>query len=101
MKRRSKSIQILLVTAISLFLLALPASHRCTNFSKTKFVSFDLSMENHDKKDELLGNENELKVFGPAAFFTIFLPGINLFEQSSRLFSRALSLRQRNFVLRC
>jgi len=101
MKKGFKNIRIFLVIAISLFLLALPAYHRCTNFSKTKFVSFDLSFENPEQENGLPDNENELKVFGPAAFFTIFLLGINLFEEPSRLFSRAISLLQENSVLLC
>jgi len=101
MKKRFKSIQIFLVIAISLFILALPAYFRCTSFSETKFVSCDLSFENPDQEGGLPDNENELKVFGPTAFFTIFLLGTNLFEQSSPLFSQALSLCQKTFILRC
>ena len=101
MKKRFKSIQIFLVIAISLFILAFPAYLRCTNLSETKFASSDLGFENPDQENGLPDNENELKVFGPTAFFTIFLLGTNLFEQSSHLFSQALSLRQKTFVLRC
>jgi len=101
MKKRLKSIQVVLAIAISLFILALPACHRCTNFSKTKFVSFDLSFENPEQENGLPDNENELKVFGPTAFFTTFLLSINLFEEPSRLFSRAISLLQENSVLLC
>jgi hypothetical protein len=101
MKKRFKRIKILLVIAISLFILALPAYLRCTNLSETKFFSSDLSFENPDQENGLSDNENELKVFGPTALFTVFLPGTNFSEQSSHLFSQVLSLRQKNFVLRC
>jgi len=101
MKKGFENRQIFLAIAISLFILALPAYLRCTNLSETKFISFDLSFENPDQKDGPLDNENELKGFGPTAFSIIFLLGTNLFERSSHLFSQALSLRQKTFVLRC
>jgi flagellar basal body-associated protein FliL len=101
MKKRFKSIQIFLVIAISLFILALPAYLRCTNLSQTKSVSSDLSFENPDQEEALPDNEKQLKVFGPTAFFTTFLLSTNLFDRSSHLFSQALSLRQKTFVLRC
>ena len=101
MKKRFKSIQIFLVVAISLFILALPAYLRCTSLSETKFASSDLGFENPGQENGLPDNENELKVFGPIAFFTIFLLSTNLFEQSSHLSRRTLSLRQQTSVLRC
>jgi flagellar basal body-associated protein FliL len=101
MKKRFKSIQIFLVIAISLFILALPAYLRCTNLSETKFASSDLGFENPGQENGLPDNGNELKVFGPTAFFTTFLLSTNLFEQSLHLFSHTLSLRQKTFVLRC
>jgi len=101
MKKRFKGIEIFLVIAISLFILALPAYLRCTQLSQTKFVSSDLSFENPGQEEGLPDNEKELKVYGPSALLIIFLLGTNLFEQSSYLFSRALSLRQRIVVLRC
>ncbi len=101
MKKRFKRIQIFLVIAISLFILALPAYLRCTKLSQTKFVSSDLSFENPDQEEGLPDNEKELKVYGPSTLLIIFLLGTNLFEQSSQLFSQAPSLRQKTFVLRC
>jgi hypothetical protein len=101
MKKRFKSIQISLVIAVCLFILALPAYLRCTNLSETKFASSDLGFEYPNQENGLPDNENDLKVFGPTSFFTIFLLGINLFKQSSRLFSQTLSLCQKPFVLRC
>jgi hypothetical protein len=101
MEKRFRGMKILLVIAISLFILALPAYLRCTNLSEIKFVSSDLSFENPDQENGLPDDENELKVFVPTAFFTVFLMGTNLFEQSSHLFSQALSLCQKTLVLRC
>jgi len=101
MKKRFKGIQIFLAISISLFILALPAYLRCTNLSQTKFISSDLSFENPGQEEGLPNNENELKVWGPNAFFIKFLLGINVSEQPSHLFHPSLSLHQRAFVLRC
>jgi len=100
-KKRSKRIQVILVIAISLFILALPAYLRCTQLSQTKFVSSDLGFESPGQEEGLPDNEKELKVYGPTAFLTIFVLGTNLFEQSSHSFPQALSLRQRIVLLRC
>jgi hypothetical protein len=101
MKRRFKRIQILPVIAISLFILVLPAYLHCARSSQTKFASSDLSFENPDQKEGLLDNEKELKGYGPSTLLIMFLLRSNPFEQSSYLFSRVLSLRQRIVVLRC
>jgi hypothetical protein len=101
MKKRFKRIQIFLALTISLFILATPAYLRCTKLSQAKFISSDLSFENPDREEGLPDNEKELRVYGPSAFFTIFLLGTNLFDESSHLFPRSLSLRQKTFVLRC
>ena len=101
MKKRFKGIQIFLVIAISLFILALPAYLLCSKLSQTKFISSDLSFENPDQEEALPDNERELKVYGRSASLIIFLSGTNLFKQSSYLFSQALSLRQGIVVLRC
>jgi len=102
MKKRFKSIEIPLVIAICLFVLALPGYLRSTNLSETKFASSDLFFENPDQEKGLPDSgENESKVFGQTAFLTIFLLGTNLSEQSSYLFSQTFSLHQKTFVLRC
>jgi hypothetical protein len=101
MKKRFKGIQIFLVIAISLFILALPAYLRCTRLSQTKFVSSDLSFANPVQEEGLPDNEKELKVYGPSILLIIFLLGTNLFELSFHLFPKIISLRQRIVVLRC
>ncbi len=102
MKKRSKIIQILLVIVICFFISALPAYLGCTNFSGIKFASSDLFFENPNQENGLPDSgKNELKVFGATAFFTMFLLGINLSEQSSHLHFRGLSLRHKTSVLRC
>jgi hypothetical protein len=101
MKKRFKSIQILLVMVISFFILALPGYLRSTNWSETKVASSDLGFENPSQENGLPDNETELKVFGQTAFFPVFLLGTNLSEQSSHLSCQAFSLHQKTFVLRC
>jgi len=101
MKRRFERIQILLVIAISLLILAHPAYLRCARLSQTKFVSADLSFENSDQEERLLDSEKELKVFGSSAFLIIFRMGTRLFEKSSHLFFQTLPLHERIVVLRC
>jgi hypothetical protein len=82
--------------------MALPAYLRCTDFSGTKFASSDLFFQNPDQENGLPDSgKSELKIFGPTAFFTIFLLGTNLSEECSHLFSRALSLLQKASILRC
>jgi hypothetical protein len=101
MKQRSKSIQVFLIIPISLIVLALPAYLRCSNLPEIKFFSYELGFETPDQENELAGNENELKIFGPSAFFTTFLPDTHFFEQYSHLFLQVISLRQNTLVLRC
>jgi hypothetical protein len=101
MKKRFKAPQIFLVIAISFFVLTLPAYLRRTKLSEADFVSSDLSFENPDQQNELSDYGNQLEVFGPSALCIIFLPGTNLFEQSSHFFLQALSLSQKTLILRC
>jgi hypothetical protein len=101
MKKRFKRIQIFLVIAISLFILALPAYLRCTELSQTKFVSSDLSFENPDQEERVPDNEKELKGFGLSTVLIMFLLGTNLLEESSHLSHRSLSFCQKTSVLRC
>jgi hypothetical protein len=101
MKERFKGIQIFLVIAISLFILAFPAYLRCNELSQIKFIRSDLSFEDPDQEEELSNKEKELKGFVPTAFFTVFLLGIKLLDPSSHLFPLSLSLRQETLILRC
>jgi len=101
MKKRFKRIQIYLVISISLFILASPAYLHCTMLSQAKFISSDLSFENPDQEERLPDNEKELKGYGPSTLSITFFWGTHSFEQSSHLFPRSLSLRQKTSVLRC
>ena len=101
MKKRFKGLQIILVISISLFILAFPAYFRCTKLWQIKFISSDLSFENPSQEEGLPNNDKELKACGPNAFFSIFFFGTGLFQRSWDLFSGALSLHQKDFVLRC
>jgi hypothetical protein len=101
MKKKFKGIQIFLVIAVSVFILALPAYLRCTQLSQIKFVSSDLSFETPVQEEGVPDNEKELKVYGPSTLLIIFLLGTNLFELSLHLFPQVHSLHQRIVVLRC
>jgi hypothetical protein len=101
MKKRFKGIQIFLIIAISLFILALPAYLRCTQMSQIKFVSSDLGFGNPVQEEGVPDNQKELKAYRQITLLIIFLLGANLFELSFHLFPQASSLRQRIIVLRC
>jgi len=101
MKKRFNSIQIFLVIAISLFILAFPAYLRCTQLSQSKFVSSDLSFEDSGQEEGLPDSEKELKVYGSSPLLIISDLATSLFEQSSYLFPQVLSLCQGIVVLRC
>jgi hypothetical protein len=102
MKEPLESKQILLVIVICFFVLAPPAYFHCTDLSGTKFASSALFFENPYQEIGLPDSgEDVLKVFGPTAFFTIFLLGTNLSKESSHLFFRPLSLCQETSILRC
>jgi hypothetical protein len=101
MKKRFKGIQIFLVIAIFVFILAPPAFLRYSNLSDAKFLSPDLGFENPDRENSPPDNESALKVFGPAAFFILFILGTHLFEQSSHFFPQSFYMRHKTFGLRC
>jgi hypothetical protein len=101
MNKRFKGIQIFLVIAVSVFILALPAYLRYTHLLQTKSVSSNLSFENPVQEEGLPDNEKELKVYGLSTLLIIFLLGANLFELSFHLFPQVDSLHQRIVVLRC
>jgi len=101
MNNRFQGLHLFLVITIPLLILAHPACLRSAQLSQAKFVTSDLSFDNPVQEDGLPDNEKELKIYGPSTFLMVFLSGITFFEQSSRLFSKALSLRQRIVVLRC
>ena len=100
-KRFKRMMQFFLVIAISFFILTPPAYLRYSNLSEAKFLSSDLGFENTDRENRTPDNENDLKVFGPTAFFIISLLGTHLFEQSLHLFPQTFSLRHQTFRLRC
>ncbi len=96
------NVQILLVMLICLIIPVLPVYLGSTSPSGDKFPSSDFLFENPDQENSLFDRiEGELKIFGPFAFFAIFLIGTSLSDQSSYLSSRSLSLRHKTSVLRC
>ena len=101
MKKRFSAIQVFLAIAISLFILTFPAYRRFNKLSHTKFVRTVLSFEHPGQKEESSKENKESKGLGPTAFFTLFLPGINLLDRFSRLFCLPISLYQETLILRC
>ena len=101
MKKRFEWVEIFLVIAISVFILAHPAYLCCAKLLQTKFTPSDLSFENPDQEDRLPDNEKELKMYGPSTLLIMFLLGMTLFNQPFYLSRQALSFRQRIVVLRC
>lgn len=101
MKKGLQGIQIFLVIALPLFILASPAYLSCTQLSQSKFVSSDLSFENPDQEEGLPDNQKGWKVYGSSTPLIIFHLRTNRFEQSSYLFFQTPSLPQETFVLRC
>ncbi len=100
MRKKFKGIEISLVVAISLLILALPAYIRCTHLAHTKFVSSDLSFENPVQEEGIPDNQKELKVYGAITFLIMFLL-VNKICQTSFPFPQASSARQRIIILRC
>jgi hypothetical protein len=100
MKKTFEGIQIFLVIAVSLFILALPAYLHYTQMSQIKFVSSDLSFENPGQEEGLADSERELKVHGLRSFLVVFHLATYLFEHSPYFF-QALPLQQRIIALRC
>jgi hypothetical protein len=101
MKKRFKKIQIILVTAISLFIMALPAYLRYTKLLQTQFVSSDLSFANPDREEGLPDNEKKMEGFELSYILMMSFWVTNLFEQSSHLFPRSFFLCQKTLFLRC
>jgi hypothetical protein len=74
--------------------------HYC-NLAEADFLSSNQSFENPDQENPLTDYQKESKVFVSSTFSATFLPGINHFEQLSRLSSSTSSLDQKSFILRC
>jgi hypothetical protein len=96
---KTKLIQIFLVIVICT--LVSPAYLRCSNLAGAKLLSTDLSFENPDQDDLFSGRQNQLKTFVSTVFLTKFLPGTNLFCQTSRFCSLTPLLNQKTSILRC
>lgn len=66
----------------------------------TDFFSANLNLKNLDEERLSTYYRNELKLFRPGDFSSVFLPITNLFGQSSPLLSQVLLLGQKTIVLR-
>ena len=81
--------------------MAFPAYLRYTELSQTQFVSSDLSFANPDQEEGLPDTGKELKGYGLGTVLMMSLWNANPFGQSSHLFPRLLSFRQKTLILRC
>ena len=96
-----KRTRIFLLIVIPLFILAYAGQPGYTGLSQAKFIFSGLILENPDPEEKLPDNEKELKAYRASLLFMVFLLGISLFEQSSYLFQKSLSLLQQIPILRC
>jgi len=99
MKR--KSIQVILVIAISL---AIPVSSAYVSYytvASADFLSSNLGFEAFDQEYLLVANQGGLKIFDSSNFFKGVQPEIFPFGLSPHLSSQISSLDQKTLVLRC
>ena len=100
-KMKSRSIQSLLVVAISFFILVFPAYLRYTNLSEMNLFPTDLNFENPDQDDQLQDQQHGSDLLSLNVFYALSLPEANLFKQLCHLFSPVPSLEQETSILRC
>ena len=98
---KSRSIQSLLVIAISFFILVFPAYLRYTNLSEMNFFPTDLNFENPDQEDQLQDQQHGSDLFSLNVFYALSLPEANPFKQLCHFFSPVPSLDQKTSILRC
>jgi hypothetical protein len=100
-KRGLKGIQIILVIAISLSVLASSTYSEYYTLAAADFLSADLNFEIYDQEILLAASQSELKSFGSSGVSSGFLLVPYLFAQSFHSFSQVLSLDQKTLILRC
>ena len=96
-----KSIQILLVIAISL---AIPVSSAYVSYytvASADFLSPNLGFEAFDQEYLAAANQSGLKIFDSSSFFKRVQLGIYPFGLPPHLSSQIFSLDQETLVLRC
>ncbi len=98
---KKSSIQILLVTGISFFILFFPAYFRYSNLSEMTLFGTDLNFENPDQDDQIQDQQQGSDLFSLSVFYAVSLPEANPFEPFCHFYSPVLSLDQKTCVLRC
>ncbi len=101
MKRKQKGIQILLIIAISLSILASSTYCQYYVLAAADFLSPDLNFENYDQEILLAAHQSELKSFGFSGCSNGFLLVAHVFSQFFYPFSPVLSLDEKTLILRC
>jgi len=101
MKRRQKGIQLFLVIAISLSVLASSLYSQYYTLAAADFLSPDLNFESYDQEILLAACQSELKSFGSSGVSNGFLFVAQLFVQFFYPPSQVLSLNQETLILRC
>jgi hypothetical protein len=97
----NRSIQSLLVVAISFFTLVCPTYLRYTNLSEFTPFFTDLNFENPDQDDQPQDQHHGSDIFSLNVFYALSLPGINLFKQLCNFFPPVPSLDPKTSILRC
>jgi len=98
---KKTSIQILLVSGISFFILFFPAYSRYSNLSEMTLFATDLNFENPDQDDQIQDQQQGSDLFSLSEIYAVSLPETNPFESFCHFYSPVLSLDQKNCVLRC
>ena len=96
-----KSIQTILVIAVSL---AIPVSSAYVGYytvASADFLSPNLGFEAFDQEYLSAAHQSELKIFDSSSFFKRLQPAIYPFGLPSHLSSQKSSLDQQTSVLRC
>ncbi len=101
MMRRQKGIQILLVIAISLSILASSTYCQYYILAAADFLSPDLNFENYDQEILLAAHQSELKSFGFSGGSNGLLLVAHVLSQFFHSFSQVLSFDQKTLILRC
>jgi hypothetical protein len=98
---KRKPIQILLVIAISVFVLVSLVYSQYYILASADFISVDLKLENFDQEYLSAADQSAMKVYGAGGSFEGYQPFTCLSGQSFPLLSRQSSLDQKTSPLRC
>ena len=96
-----KPAQIFLVIIICLFISVSSVYLHYWNLAEANLFSTDLSFENPDEGDLLVGQQNESKVCVASVFPTVFVLGTNLLEELFPFSFLTPSPDQKTLILLC